>query len=180
LKKKEKEGALSTKEEQINKLQTQLYQMKTNKEYSSMQHEIQGQKADKSIIEDDILVLMDEVDKAKSEIAKEKELLVQEEVNLKESQKQVKLEIEEIEKKLQLLSVERDGISPQVDKIVLKKYEKILANKNGLAIVPITGDACQGCHMNLPPQVIHEVKLKHDLMNCENCTRFLYANDSTG
>jgi len=180
LKKKEKEGALSVKEEQIKKLQTQLYQMKTNKEYSSMQHEIQGQKADKSIVEDDILVLMYETDKAKLEIAKEKDLLAQEEIKLKERQKQVKLEIEEIEKKLQQLSVERDGVLPQVDKSILKKYEKVLANKNGLAIVPVIGDACQGCNMSLPPQVIHEVKLKQDFIICENCTRFLYTNDSAG
>ena len=44
LKRKEKEGLLSLKEESIKKLKGQLYQIKTNKEYVAMQNEIEGQK----------------------------------------------------------------------------------------------------------------------------------------
>jgi len=180
LKKKEKEGALSTKEDQIRKFQTQLSQIKTNKEYSAMQHEIESHKADKSITEDEILVLMDEIDRAKLDVAKEKEILGQEESQLKEKQKQVKIQLEEIDKDLQRLAVDRQVILPQADAAVLKKYEKILASKNGLALVAVNGDACQGCHMNLPPQVINQIKLKHELIICENCTRFLYINEPAG
>jgi len=177
LKKKEKDGALTVKEDQIKKLQAQLFQLKTNKEYAVMQQEINGQKADKSLIEDDILNLMDEIDNAKVEIAKEKELLVQEEIKLREKQKQVKSELEEIQKKLQGLSLARQEILPQVDKNILKKYERILSGKNGLAIVPVNQDACQGCHMNLPPQVINQIRMKKEFIICENCTRFLYINE---
>ncbi len=180
LKKKEKEGALIAKEDQIKKLQGQLYQIKTNKEYAAMQHEIESQKADKSLVEDDILVLMDEIDKAKIDIAKEKELLGEEEVKLKEQQKAVHLQLEEIEKKLQQLNADRQAITSGVIPSLLKKYEKILTSKNGLAIVPVDGDACQGCHMNLPPQVIHQIHLKQEFIVCESCARFLYINDSTG
>lgn len=177
LKKKEKEGALSAKEEQIKKLQGQLYQLKTNKEYSAMQQEINGQKADNSLIEDDILKFMEEIDNAKVEIAKEKELLAQGEVKLKEQQKQVKLELEEIQKKLQELAAQRQEMLPQVNKNILKKYERILIGKNGLAIVSVNQDACQGCHMNLPPQVINQIRMNKEFIICENCTRFLYINE---
>ena len=178
LKKKEKEGALVAKEEQIKKLQGQLYQIKTNKEYSAMQHEVESQKADKSLIEDDILVLMDEIDKAKTEISKEKENLAKEEVNLKEQQKLVHSQVEEIEKKLQLLNADRQTIVPQLDPSVLKKYEKILKSKNGLAITSVKDDACQGCNMNMPPQVINQIRMKQEFIVCESCARFLYINDN--
>jgi len=178
LKRKEKEGALSGKEEQVKKLQSQLSQLKTNKEYSAMQHEINAHKVDKSLIEDVILTLMDDIDKAKIKIEKEKELLSQEEVKLNQQQKLVKAQLEEIEKKLQQLEIGRQVITPQVDPSTLKKYEKILRSKNGLAIVGIGSNACQGCNMNLPPQVINQVHLKKEFIICESCTRFLYTNES--
>lgn len=179
LKKKEKEGVLSVKEEQIKKLEAQLFQLKTNKEYSAMHQEINGHKADKSLIEDEILMLMDEIDKAKAEIAKEKEILSQEEIKLEEQGKQVKIQLEEIEKKLQELTAARQQILPQADINLLKKYERILTGKNGLAIVPVSQGACQGCHMNLPPQVINQIRMKIEFIICENCTRFLYINESS-
>lgn len=178
LKKKEKEGTLQAKEESIKKLQGQLYQIKTNKEYSVMQHEIESQKADKSATEDEVLILMEDIDKAKAEIAKEKEILAREEVKLKEEEARVKTELEEIEKRLQQLDEQRQAVLPQVGREVLKKYEKILVSKDGLALVPVNNNACQGCNMNLPPQVINEIRLKDKFIICENCTRFLYINDS--
>jgi len=180
LKKKEKEIELKAKEDNIVKLQSQLYQIKTNKEYSAMQHEIEGHKADKSLMEDQILLLMEEIDKAKLQIAKEKQILSEKETQLKERERQVNLQLQEIEKTLSELNVQRAAVIPDVDKDVLKKYERILSSKNGLALAEVIDHACQGCYMNLPPQVINEIRLKEKFIICENCTRFLYINDATG
>ena len=75
LKQKQKEGDLQAKEEKIKKLQGQLYQLKTNKEYSVMEMEIKGLKADNSVLEEEILKLLDVVDLSKAKCAKEKEFL---------------------------------------------------------------------------------------------------------
>ena len=68
VKRKDKEIDLASKEENIKKLQTQLFQIKTNKEYTAMQKEIEGLKADNSVLEEEILLMMEEQDKAKKEI----------------------------------------------------------------------------------------------------------------
>ena len=52
---KKKEGDLAAAEEKIKKLQSQLYLLKTNKEYQAMEMEIKGLKADKSLVEEDKL-----------------------------------------------------------------------------------------------------------------------------
>ena len=62
LKRKEKEGELETKEGVIKKYQTQLYQVKTNKEYTALQEEIGRAKADNSLIEEDIIRILDQID----------------------------------------------------------------------------------------------------------------------
>ena len=62
LKQKEKEVELATKEENIRKYDTQLAQVKTNKEYASLQGEIRSLKADNSLLEEAIINMIDQVE----------------------------------------------------------------------------------------------------------------------
>ena len=59
---KQKEGELQTREDQIKKLNTQLMQLKTNREYTAMQHEIDTLKADNSLMEEAIIAVLDGID----------------------------------------------------------------------------------------------------------------------
>ncbi|MDP2980725.1 MAG: C4-type zinc ribbon domain-containing protein, partial [Candidatus Omnitrophota bacterium] len=178
LKQKEKEGNLQQKEEQIKKLQGQLYMLKTNKEYSTMLAEIEGVKADNSLIEEDIIKLMDEIELAKKKISEEKEIFKTEEANAQKEKEIINLKSREIETKLSELNEKRNTITPNMEKQILSRYEKILKNKDGLAIVYIEENSCGGCHMNLPPQVISEVKLREDIVVCGSCLRILYIEDN--
>lgn len=175
---KEKEVTLQQKEEQIKKLQIQLYQLKTNKEYSAMLTEIEGVKADNSIIEEEIIGLMDEIDAAKKKIAGEKALFKKEEESAQKEKDTISSRIKEIDSRLAGLSVKREEILPNVEKQTLARYERILKNRDGFAMVPVEGGACGGCHMNLPPQVISEVKLREDIVVCGSCLRILYIDEN--
>lgn len=174
VKRKEKEIDLQEKEENVKKLQLQLYQIKTNKEYQTMQHEIDGVKADNSRLEDEILVMMEEADNLTKELAKEKQLYAEAEKRLSEEGKKIEQEIATIENAIVNLQAKRQEIATGVDKGILAKYEKVLVNRDGLALVPIKNHACQGCFINLPPQVINEVRMKDKVTICENCARMLY------
>ena len=59
VKRKEKEVELETKEGSIKKYQTQMFQVKTNKEYTAFQEEIGRARADNSLIEEDIIRLLE-------------------------------------------------------------------------------------------------------------------------
>jgi hypothetical protein len=178
LKLKEKEGSLEQKEAQIKKLQGQLFTLKTNKEYSTMLAEIEGIKADDSLVEEDILMLMDEIELAKKKISEEKELFKAEESSAQKEKEAVNLKAGEIEAKLAELNKQRNAVIPSIEKQVLSRYEKILKNKDGLAIVHIEEDSCGGCHMNLPPQVISDVTLRENIVVCGNCLRILYTENN--
>ena len=174
LKRKEHEIDLETKEKEIKKYQTQLLQIKTNKEYSSLQKEIEGLKADNSVLEDDILGLMDKIDKNKAEITEEKENLSAEEKKLKEEIAKIDQEIKDIDEKISSLNKERNTLSADVDKRLFAQYERILKAKSGLALVAVVGESCGGCHRVLPPQVINEARMKDKIIVCEFCARLLY------
>lgn len=174
LKQKEKELELGQKEEHILKRQGQLNLVKTNEEYSAMRSEISSMKADNSLLEEAILLLMDEVEQAEKELGTEKQVLKEQEKKLSER----KAELAEKEKicrtKMEeLKSVKKDVIA-QVHSEISSLYERILAKKNGIALARIDSENCSSCHMKLRPQVLNEVKMQEAVVMCENCTCILY------
>ena len=177
LKRKQRELELQTKEDGMKKLQTQLYQLKTNKEYQTMQQEIAGQKADNSRIEDEILVFMQEAEDLNKELEKEKTLFADAEKHLNEDKKKIEAEIGSLDGEISNLEAQRKEMTALVDKKVLAHYEKVLAGRDGIALSAVKGKSCQGCFMNLPPQVINEIKMKDKIVTCESCARILYIEN---
>ncbi len=174
LKQKEKEMELQTKEEKVKKLQGQLYQLKTNKEYSVMDLEIKGLKADNSLLEEEILKLLDAVDQAKAKAAKEKELVAAEEKKLKEEDEVLKKKVSQMNAEVTVLEEKRKSYTPNIDPKLYYQYEKILKGREGIAIVPVKNNSCSGCFMELTSQTVNEVQMQEKLIFCESCARILY------
>ena len=177
LKQKDKEGELALKEENIKKSQGQLGQLKTNKDYQTKLSEIESLKADKSIIEEDILKTMDEFDQIKKDIEIEKNALVSEEKIFNEKKSVITSRSKEIEGLLSDISGKRKILSDSVDKKILERYEHILQGKEGIAIVKVVNNSCTGCFMSLPHQVTNEIKMHDRLIMCEICSRILYLEE---
>ena len=173
---KEKEVDLQTKEQTIKKYQTQLFQVKTNKEYSSLEKEIANIKADNSLLEEEILILFDKTDEIQKKVAAEKQILENEKKKIADEKKKIEDERKAAEAEINDLVAKRTAFTEKIEKRILSQYERILENRDGSAMVPVVGDACGGCNMNLPPQVINEAKLKKHLTFCGNCARILYSD----
>ena len=177
LKRKEIEGNLAAKEEQIKQLQAKLYSLKTNKEYSTMLSQIQGAQMDKSLVEEDILKSFDEQEEVNKEKLKlEQDLKVQEGEFQQEKQK-ILNRLKELDAQIADLESKRQVALHGIDKNILTQYERILRGKEGLAIVEAAHNSCQGCYMNIPHQVINEIKMYNKLVFCEMCSRILFVED---
>ena len=177
--KKDKELELATKEESIKKLQSQLYLLKTNKEYAAMLSEIEGGKADKSVLEDKILVILEGFDRVRQEEEKAKEKLSQEETVYKQEKRKFEDRIKEIEQKVAQLEAQRNNFSQGIDQKILAQYERILKNRQGLALAAVANLSCQGCFMNVTHQVVNEIKMYDKIVTCGACQRILYLEDES-
>lgn len=175
--KKDRELELASKEEGTKKFQSQLYSLKTNKEYQTMLQQINDAKADSSVIEDQILALMDQLDQAKADTDKEKQALQQEENKCNQEKKKIEERVKEIDDRLAQLERQRNQIMPGLDKKILAQYERVLKNRDGLAIVSVKDNSCLGCNMFVPAQVINLIKMYERIITCEVCNRMLYIND---
>lgn len=171
---KDKELELGKKDGEIAKLDGQLAQMKTNKEYTAMLEQIAGIKADKGMLEEKILLDWDNVEKLNKEKEEEKKRLAGDEMKANQQKKVLEEDGKRAEEKIRQLKEERINILTPVTHEIKDLYEKILAKREGVALVKIDGENCGGCQFLLRPQIINEVRLQENITLCERCTRILY------
>lgn len=175
---KEKEMELQTREANVKKLQGQLFQVKTNKEYAAMQREIDSLKADNSLLEEDILKILEGMDTATRQRQQEHARLGEEQRRFAATQQRIEQELGQIVGQIEQLERARAELVPDVPSPTLAIYERILELREGLALVPLLNESCGGCHRRLPPQVLNEVYLKAKLVMCESCNRILYFDEA--
>ena len=176
LRQKQKEADLSEKETLIRKYDSQLTQVKTNKEYSALQQEITSLKADTSIIEDGILTLFEDIDCIQKEVRQERERLAQLQKDLEQKKIEFEKRAESLKTDLNSLSEKRLAAIAQVPPETRELYDRIIERKEGWALVHVEGETCAACRIEIRPQLLNELKIKENLVVCENCSRILYLD----
>lgn len=172
--KKEKEALLATKEAAITKHTSDLNTIKANDMYKNCLLEIEKAKADKSVVEDEILQLMEDIDKEVINLKKHEEDAKAKEAQINKEISDAKLTIEKAKENIELVKKERDEFSKTIDKNILSQYERIRESRNGQGIAIIDGDSCGGCNMVLRPQLIVQATKCKELVYCDNCSRILF------
>jgi predicted nucleic acid-binding Zn-ribbon protein len=165
---------VQTKQAAIARYKSQQQQTRKNEEFSALNHEIEHAEKDISVLEDSELELMEAYDKGLAAVAEaQKELLV-----FSDRAKQKKAELEKRSAALasDLIGAEekQEAAEKTVPEDVLARYRRILKSKRDVAIVPIRGGACGGCHMKLTSQTVLSAKAAEKLVSCENCGRLVY------
>jgi len=171
---RDRESDLEVHESQVAKLRARLTELKTNKEYQTHLFEIEMANKKKGAIEEQILLLMERVEKFQEEMkqgqAKAEEsnrLFTEEKKRLDAMTAQYKKEMAELEDR-------RRTVTGALDTALLARYDRIRATRKDVAIAPIRNGICSGCRLQLPPQLVAEVKRSDELQTCSYCHRILY------
>lgn len=162
------------KRTQITKHKTQLYQIKSNTEYQALLKEIANLERAVSEVEDHELEFMEKTEQLqpvlKQEQAQLQELTTKAQTEKADLQKRAKL----IEQELEQLHAEREKLAKEASPDILDRYERLIRSKGDDVIVPIRNGNCGGCHLHIPPQLIHNAKHSGELTSCDYCGRILY------
>lgn len=172
--KKNKDLDLASKEETLKKFQCQLYQLKTNKEYQAKLLEIATAKTDISLLEEEVLKFLDNIETAQQKLNDQKEKFAQKENENKGKRNVLFNEAKEIEINIKTLQDKRIVFIREINKQILSKYEELLKPRAGLAIVPVNTQTCGACFINVTHQTINEIKMYSHLILCSSCVRILY------
>jgi hypothetical protein len=172
-----KELDLKSNEGEITKYNVQLNSIKTNKEYSALVSEIGSKKADMSILEDEILNTMSRLEIANQEYEKATKGLRNEEESLNDLIKSVDAEIKETDNEIEKIKNEQKKYIDLLDEHSLTHYNRLSNIKGGKAVVPLIGNVCGGCFMNITSQTLNALMGGKDLVFCQSCSRILYLDE---
>ncbi len=168
-----KETDLKAIAEQINKFQGQLYLVKTNREYETLQHEIDALKEKSSKIEDAILELLENTEKISGTAAEEESKLAGYRREAEKDKSDLSARDKELSDQIAIKKDERKRLVVDIDDALLSRYERIRENKSGLAVAAVQNGACGGCFRRIPPQEIQELKQMQRIIACEGCGRII-------
>lgn len=156
------------------KYEGQLYQVKTNKEYSAVLVEIEEVKQEKSRIEEDILGLMESQERIAAELKDAEADWKQRESEGKSEEATLVERLRGVEAELAVVRSERVDLARQLQPRVLDDYDRILRHR-GLAVAEVTKpNSCGGCRVTITPQRLQELRQQNALIHCESCGRYLY------
>jgi len=175
-KKKEKEGLLDEIHEKIKKLRGRTSEIKTNKEYQAHLKEIESVEKEQRGVEDDVLFLMEAADTAQKELKANEARVKSEEEKIEGFRKKLQEEVEEAEREMNALKLQREQLVKGIEGELYHLYVQLLETKRGLAVVQTRDEVCQGCYMNIPPQLFVEIKKNEKIIQCPQCNRILYWN----
>jgi hypothetical protein len=136
--------------------------------------EIEKAKADKSVIEDEILQLMEDIDKEFLNVKKQEEESKKIEANIQQEIASINDTCKNAREKLDSIAKEREEFSKKINSNLLSQYERIRENRNGQGLALIDGDSCGCCSMTLRPQLINQATKCSELVYCDNCSRILF------
>jgi len=178
-KKRDKESALEDLSGKISKLKSRTAEIKTNKEYQALLSEIESVEKDRSSLEDDILVIMEEMDSAskQTKIEEAKYKMNKEKIDL--LKKNIEQEKLAAEKEVQGLMEARSGITDTIEKDIYKEYNNLIDIHTVHVVVEAKEEICQGCNMNIPPQLFVELKKNEDIVHCPQCRRIIYFKNTS-
>lgn len=167
-------NTISLASEAIKKYDTQLKDIKNNREYISLTKEIEYQNIEIQIAEKKI-----SQNEANSLHKKEiidacKKQITEREQELKIKTDELEQIISETEKEEKKLLQDSSKAAKIIDERLLTGYTKIRKKaSNGLAVVSVERDACGGCFSQIPPQMQIDIQMHKKVNVCEHCGRIL-------
>lgn len=160
--------------QKIEKYTVQQFQTKKNEEFRAIGHEIENAKGEIFKLEDQQIELMEKMETAQKEVVDAQKVASEAKKLVDDQLAQLATRETNLKKEFADLTTNREQLAAAVDDSTRSRYERLLKNKGGTAIVGIQHGVCGGCHMRFPTQLIIACKKNEELVTCPNCGRILY------
>jgi uncharacterized protein len=151
-----------------------MNRIKNVKELQALQREIDQIRQANGEAEEELLTMMVEIDGVKAEIKAKQESLLAAQQDWQQKKEALQAQISEIDQAVDKASLRRQSIAAEIAADLMSRYELILSRRGGTAVVEVTGGICQGCYMNIPPQLWNELIRSEKVNLCPSCQRIVY------
>jgi uncharacterized protein len=168
------EGRLAAAETKMKDRRMRITRIRNDKELGLAKREVDLLKEETGGLEVELIAVLEQVDvvtkrfeAAQAELASLATARDSEATQLRDTIGRLGAEIERDRGR-------RGELVEAVDGDLRRRYEMIFSRRGGVAVVPVRGGTCQGCHMNVPPQLFNLIQRNEQLILCPNCQRMLF------
>jgi len=161
--------------QRLAKFRQQLMAVTNNREYEAVQHEIATAETQLKGREDETLSLLFELDELAPQTAEAQHTLDAQRdaagvalAGLADQTQRQKLELAALEGSI-------GALRATIAAPALALYDRTNKRFPRYAVAELKGELCVGCNVKLRPMVASAVRKGEQIVQCENCTRLLYA-----
>jgi len=157
----------------IKNVENRLGYIRNPKEYQEVRKKVELAKKANKLREDEVLKKMEQIENLNKEL---EYLIPKLEEEKKKIEENIKIYLEEerqIKTAKEELIYRRSLYISKIPEDIYKKYETIREKSRGIGVSLAKNESCEGCFMNLPPQLYNLILKGDNLYNCPYCQRFL-------
>jgi len=169
------EKDLSVVQGRLTKYKDQLMEVKTNKEYLAMQHEIASAQEGVGGFEDQILALLVLADEQTAAVKAAEQALADEERSIASERAALEARRAKVDTELAELTASRSALVGQISRELVALYDSVASTRHGTAVVEVRDGHCTACHVRLRSQFFIELRRSERVFQCESCSRILFV-----
>jgi uncharacterized protein len=170
---KRQEDEMKSEEERALAAKQRSAAVKNAKEYMASERELQATRKSAQERQEEVAKLVLAVETARTSIAQHEADFLALKEHVAGEAKAANEKIAEFDAQIGEERKLRDVAAKRVRPDVLKKYSAIRMRR-GLAMAPVKNGTCQGCNMNIPPQMFNQLQRGDSIELCGNCNRIIY------
>lgn len=168
---------LKTSEAKLRTLQKRFDEASSGKEYDILRSQIDADTMAKSVLEDEILEILEKVDQAKQQQAKLEEELAATKKEAEDMAAAVAAAEPPLRDEAGTLEAALRDAEKELPANIVELYRRLVQSHGPDALVPVENKACTVCYAGLSPQDL--VNLKNGkFVFCRSCGRLLYPGAS--
>lgn len=172
------ESLLGMERDKVKKWEGRLGEIKTPREYAALSREIDIAKKTNDSQSEQVKELAGQAAELRKVVDAKEEELSDKEAAAQAAVEELEKKRAAAEEKMRALDARRAAAVKLVDPGLLAKYENIKRRRAGVAIAPVVGMTCKGCHRNIPPQLAITLQRANSIETCPNCHRIIYSAEA--
>jgi hypothetical protein len=173
------EKKLAEVQGRLSRFKEQLMAVKTNKEYTAVQHEIATAERDVQRLEDAILEHMLAIDDLSDTVVAAERAHKTHRTEVDRQRGELEAERAELERQRQGTEEQRSLLVADIGARARALFEAIATQRQGVAVVEARDGHCTLCNVRLRPQVFNHIRTNTELIQCESCNRILYHDPNS-
>ena len=177
----ENKNTIEVSKAAIAKYQEQQDHVSNNREFDSLNKEIEFKSLEVELAEKRIREFTAAINAKKEDIEANRALVAEKQQDLEVKKSELQEIIEENRQEEERLREKCKNLELNIEPRLLQSFKRIRNNtRNGLGIVYVQRESCGGCFNKIPPQRQLDIRMRKKIIVCEYCGRIMIDPELAG